>query len=173
MRFVEELPRSTDCLSSTPALVQAVFGAARCLIRRQQLQAAKALLRKWQCDVLNVQWEFHYLQALIACKRRQYEAAKTHNSYALQCGKNTHAAVAAKAQRRFLESHESRRQNRDVPESVHFRFTEMQLTKFPVLSIDGGGMRGIMPAIFLQEFERVSKRRVMDVLRVAAGTSTG
>jgi patatin-like phospholipase/acyl hydrolase len=44
---------------------------------------------------------------------------------------------------------------------------------FNVLSIDGGGIRGIIPAVVLTELERRAGRRVADVFDLVAGTSTG
>ncbi len=43
----------------------------------------------------------------------------------------------------------------------------------PVLSIDGGGVRGIIPAIVLAELERRAARPVADLFQLIAGTSTG
>lgn len=42
-----------------------------------------------------------------------------------------------------------------------------------VLSIDGGGIRGIIPALVLAELERRSGRRVFELFDLIAGTSTG
>ena len=42
-----------------------------------------------------------------------------------------------------------------------------------VLSIDGGGIRGIIPALVLAEVERRSGRKVADLFELIAGTSTG
>jgi patatin-like phospholipase/acyl hydrolase len=42
-----------------------------------------------------------------------------------------------------------------------------------VLSIDGGGIRGIIPALVLTELERRSDRRVFELFDLIAGTSTG
>ena len=42
-----------------------------------------------------------------------------------------------------------------------------------VLSIDGGGIRGIIPAILLAELERATGRPVADTFDLVAGTSTG
>jgi uncharacterized protein len=42
-----------------------------------------------------------------------------------------------------------------------------------VLSLDGGGMRGVIPARVLVELERLSGRRVAGLFDVIAGTSTG
>lgn len=42
-----------------------------------------------------------------------------------------------------------------------------------VLSIDGGGIRGIIPALVLAEVEERTQRRVADLFDLVAGTSTG
>ena len=42
-----------------------------------------------------------------------------------------------------------------------------------VLAIDGGGIRGLIPAIVLAEVERRTGRRVADMFDLIAGTSTG
>lgn len=42
-----------------------------------------------------------------------------------------------------------------------------------VLSIDGGGIRGIIPALVLAEIERRTERRIADLFELIAGTSTG
>lgn len=42
-----------------------------------------------------------------------------------------------------------------------------------VLAIDGGGIRGIIPALVLAELERTSGRRVHELFDLVAGTSTG
>lgn len=44
---------------------------------------------------------------------------------------------------------------------------------FSVLSIDGGGIRGIIPALVLQEIEQRTGRRIADLFDLIAGTSTG
>src|SRR5215210_2814838 len=42
-----------------------------------------------------------------------------------------------------------------------------------VLSIDGGGIRGIIPALVLAELERRAGRRTFELFDLIAGTSTG
>jgi len=42
-----------------------------------------------------------------------------------------------------------------------------------VLAIDGGGIRGLIPALVLAEFERRAGRRVFELFDLIAGTSTG
>ncbi|MBD2042875.1 patatin-like phospholipase family protein [Microcoleus sp. FACHB-672] len=45
--------------------------------------------------------------------------------------------------------------------------------KFKVLSIDGGGIRGIMPALILAEIEKRTGKRISQLFDLVAGTSTG
>jgi predicted acylesterase/phospholipase RssA len=42
-----------------------------------------------------------------------------------------------------------------------------------VLAIDGGGIRGLIPALVLAEIERRTERRIADLVGMIAGTSTG
>jgi uncharacterized protein len=42
-----------------------------------------------------------------------------------------------------------------------------------VLSIDGGGIKGIIPAMILAEIERRAEKRIAEVFDLVAGTSTG
>ncbi|MBV8716760.1 MAG: patatin-like phospholipase family protein [Chloroflexi bacterium] len=44
---------------------------------------------------------------------------------------------------------------------------------FKVLAVDGGGIRGIIPALILDEIEKRTKRPISDVFDMLSGTSTG
>ena len=44
---------------------------------------------------------------------------------------------------------------------------------FTILSIDGGGFRGIIPAMILAEIERRTGHRIAEMFDLIAGTSTG
>ena len=45
--------------------------------------------------------------------------------------------------------------------------------KFRILSLDGGGLRGIIPVLILKEIERRSGKRILDLFDMVSGTSTG
>lgn len=49
----------------------------------------------------------------------------------------------------------------------------MTQSKFSVLAIDGGGIRGVIPAHVLQAIEERLKRPICDLFDMIAGTSTG
>nr|WP_240992343.1 patatin-like phospholipase family protein [Wolbachia endosymbiont of Culex quinquefasciatus] len=42
-----------------------------------------------------------------------------------------------------------------------------------ILSVDGGGIRGIIPAIILAEIEKRTRRTIAEIFDLVAGTSTG
>lgn len=45
--------------------------------------------------------------------------------------------------------------------------------KFNILSIDGGGLRGIIPVMILQELEKRTGKHIYEMFDLIAGTSTG
>lgn len=47
------------------------------------------------------------------------------------------------------------------------------MAKFRILSIDGGGLRGIIPVLIMQELERRTGRRIHEMFDMVTGTSTG
>ena len=47
------------------------------------------------------------------------------------------------------------------------------MAKFRILSLDGGGLRGIIPVLVLKEIERRTGKRIIDLFDMLAGTSTG
>ena len=47
------------------------------------------------------------------------------------------------------------------------------MSLFTILSIDGGGIRGIIPAMVLADIERRTGRRIAELFDLIAGTSTG
>ena len=45
--------------------------------------------------------------------------------------------------------------------------------KFKILSIDGGGIRGVASSVILQEFEKKSGKPISELFDLVVGTSTG
>jgi len=44
---------------------------------------------------------------------------------------------------------------------------------YKILSIDGGGIRGLIPALILVEFEKRTGKPISELFDLVAGTSTG
>lgn len=44
---------------------------------------------------------------------------------------------------------------------------------FLILSLDGGGLRGIVPCLILMQIEQITGRKIQDMFNLIAGTSTG
>ena len=42
-----------------------------------------------------------------------------------------------------------------------------------VLSLDGGGIRGLIPALVLAEIKKTTNKKITDLFDIIAGTSTG
>jgi patatin-like phospholipase/acyl hydrolase len=53
------------------------------------------------------------------------------------------------------------------------RKKEEAMARFRMLSIDGGGIRGLIPAILLDKLEAATKKTIPELFDVVAGTSTG
>ncbi|KAJ5068452.1 calcium-independent phospholipase a2-gamma [Anaeramoeba ignava] len=82
------------------------------------------------------------------------------------------------------EKKEEEKKEEEKEEEKKFKFIEepeinpkTKQTKDPskkfILSIDGGGIRGIVPCILLTEIERRTHLRIQDIFDFYAGTSTG
>ncbi len=51
--------------------------------------------------------------------------------------------------------------------------TEQNKKDFKILSIDGGGIRGLIPAIFLEAIEKSTNKNIWEYFDLICGTSTG
>ncbi len=60
----------------------------------------------------------------------------------------------------------------DKREQVNKIIKYLNMTKY-ILSVDGGGIRGIIPAIILAEIEKRARKPISQIFDLMAGTSTG
>lgn len=67
----------------------------------------------------------------------------------------------------YLSPFERDRQN------LHHKRVLKEDTPINVLSIDGGGVRGMIPALILKELEERSEKRISELFDMVVGTSTG
>lgn len=68
-------------------------------------------------------------------------------------------------------------ERKQIKEHINFNINasslEDQRPWYNILSIDGGGIRGMIPAIWLMELERKINQPISSIFHVIAGTSTG
>ncbi len=57
--------------------------------------------------------------------------------------------------------------------NLRIHFNKKVMPKFRILSIDGGGLRGIVPLIILREIEKRTGKRAHELFDMMVGTSTG
>ncbi len=62
--------------------------------------------------------------------------------------------------------------NPNRSEQVNKTNKHLNMTKY-ILSVDGGGIRGIIPAIILAEIEKRTSKTISEIFHLMAGTSTG
>ena len=58
-------------------------------------------------------------------------------------------------------------------EDYYSKMHNKQKVNYNILSIDGGGLRGIIPAVWLNEIETRTRRPISHMFNMIAGTSTG
>ncbi|BET28502.1 patatin-like phospholipase family protein [Wolbachia pipientis] len=62
--------------------------------------------------------------------------------------------------------------NPDKNEQINKTNKYLTMAKY-ILSVDGGGIRGIIPAVILAEIEKRARRTIAEIFDLMAGTSTG
>jgi patatin-like phospholipase/acyl hydrolase len=55
----------------------------------------------------------------------------------------------------------------------YYMYRNSELLSYKILSVDGGGIRGILPAMMLAEIEKETKRPISHLFNMVSGTSTG
>lgn len=78
------------------------------------------------------------------------------------------------AQEPLKEESKEKSPKKPAPVSIGTqKSSEASLSPIKILSIDGGGIRGIIPAHLLAGFEKETGKRVYELFDIIAGTSTG
>lgn len=167
---------------------------AGCLIHKHQFKEAREFLETKQAifqTSLNKD-KYELLLAKLFRKLKQYDAALSHTHNVNSRSTSTHLAqkeikicgklkefktndeyIAHLKQMQIIDREEPATTNVGQTASDYTRNSEQQSTLYNILSIDGGGIRGIIPAIWLAEIERRTYRPISDSFQLMAGTSTG
>ncbi len=157
------------------------FGFAKCLLNLSEFTKTYIFLTTHQ-DCLDKEAEFWCILGNIEMKKWfNYEnalhwinKAKTldhKNTYILEEAKKIENLTKLNT-KNYLESLKSPNQSRKKLK-VNHSMKRIIEKKYRILSVDGGGIRGIIPAIILNEIEMEMRKPISSVFDMMAGTSTG
>ncbi|KAF0395822.1 hypothetical protein F8M41_010206 [Gigaspora margarita] len=129
---------------------------------------------------LNSLPEYWHLLSIAYCKKANYKLASECINEALSLDPKN---ILAGNQKKFLEKFMSKNKienliDRYVNETkdINYEVKNSYSNESPVyniLSIDGGGIRGIVPALWLSEIECRTHKPISSLFNMIAGTSTG
>ncbi|CAF3024201.1 unnamed protein product [Rotaria sp. Silwood2] len=164
----------TKVLKLDPNSLEMSLGFGRCLCMLSKLETAEKFLRKTlaahPCSA-----EGWYLLALTKRKLHVYDEANYFIQKALENDSSCREAVEESNVIKVLQSEKmlDRLEVYNRMKSSRKAASANNSSDFNVLTIDGGGVRGIMPAVWLAELERLTKRSTASLFNMMAGVSTG
>ncbi|MEM7383189.1 MAG: patatin-like phospholipase family protein, partial [Bacteroidota bacterium] len=156
----------------------AALGYAQCLAGLSQYSQSLRYLQ--QHPGLKETPDFWVMASMAHRKQCHYQEAKECILEALQLAPQSQEAARQKA---LIES----LQATTIAERLSgYRSTQLQCEEllfdarrsnekqyYTILSLDGGGVRGVLPALWLSEIESRTKRPIAHLFNMLAGTSTG
>ncbi|CAF4678125.1 unnamed protein product [Rotaria sp. Silwood1] len=150
----------------------AALGLIRCMIMLGRYTRADNTLRELLSTSMTNNGEAWYLRAVACRKQAQFEDAHYCARESLRCN-----YVDAQKELKLCEKLKEDKliKRIEVYERMTTRYSIASQVKpsYNILSIDGGGCRGIIPAFWLTELERLTKRPCSSLFDMMAGTSTG
>ena len=154
------------------------LGYARCLIGLSKYDQALRYLK--QHPNINETSDFWIIASIAYRKQLDYTQAKEYILEALQRDRHKKEAIRenaliGKLQAKTITERLAEHQSTQIQcEGFYFdvrRNREKQY--YTILSLDGGGVRGVLPALWLSEIEHRTRRPVAHLFNMLAGTSTG
>jgi hypothetical protein len=199
LRKVHELPGMVHAstyvtaeTASNPEVVEAFLGLVECRVAMFKLKDALTLLQSVRTFApFTSHWKFWYLLAVVTRKQCDYRTAKVYINRAAEALASVDAAVEGREEWyhvivRERAMHQSLRQSQltasdNILSNVKARFhytlpqnaARNESAYYNVLCLDGGGIKGIIPAMILAEIEKRAKVPISHMFDHIAGTSTG
>ena len=156
----------------------AAIGYARCLLGLSKYDLVLAFLHDNRSD-LDKLAEYWVIGGVVHRKKHNYDKAMSCITQALILESGNKLASNERSLIQKLKTDEVKswiNAYKKKPRHEEEYFSARRVNEKPfykVLSIDGGGIRGILPAVWLSEIERRTRRPVCHLFDMAAGTSTG
>ncbi|CAG8492584.1 11449_t:CDS:2, partial [Gigaspora rosea] len=154
------------------------LGYARCLLKLSKYTQVIKLSDTY--PGLNSLSEYWHLRSVAYSKQKNYEDAMTCNTEALSLDSGN---IPAGKYREFIKKfnvdnkieHHIDRYKKELTYKIDYLKNSHsdESPSYKILSIDGGGIRGILPALWLSEIEYRTHRPISHLFNLIAGTSTG
>ncbi|CAG8661380.1 36625_t:CDS:1, partial [Racocetra persica] len=154
------------------------IGYAKCLLKLSKYTQVIKLSNT--CKELNSSSEYWYFRSVAYFKQKKYIDAMLCNSEALKLdpgndSASKHRELVKKLNvDNIVEHHIDRYKKELIYETDYLKNSHNnERTVYNILSIDGGGIRGVLPALWLSEIEYRTHRPISHLFNMIAGTSTG
>ncbi|RIB26983.1 hypothetical protein C2G38_2138039 [Gigaspora rosea] len=154
------------------------LGYARCLLKLSKYTQVIELSDTY--SGLNSISEYWYLRSVAYFKQKKYKDAMTCNTEALNlvpgnipAGKCRELIIKFNVDN-TIEHHIDRYKKELTYEIDYLKNSHSdESPSYKILSIDGGGIRGVLPTLWLSEIEYRTHRPISHLFNMIAGTSTG
>ncbi|CAG8460495.1 11616_t:CDS:2 [Gigaspora rosea] len=150
------------------------LGFARCLLNLSKYTQVIDLTDV--CPVLDSLSKYWHFRSIAYLKHRKYKDAMTCNTEALRIDPKDNLVNKYRELIKKLDENDCvDNYKRELKyEQDYFKNSHgNECPKYNILSIDGGGIRGVLPALFLSEIEYRTHRPISHLFNMIAGTSTG
>ncbi|CAG8799929.1 17417_t:CDS:1, partial [Cetraspora pellucida] len=154
------------------------LGYARCLLKLSKYTQVIGLSDT--CPVLNGLSEYWHFRSIAYFKQAKYKESMVCNTEALTIDpKNNpadkHRELINKLKvENTVKHHIDRYKSELIYEADYLKNSHSnERPVYNILSIDGGGIRGVLPALWLSEIEYRTHRPISHLFNMIAGTSTG
>ncbi|CAG8690894.1 13780_t:CDS:1, partial [Cetraspora pellucida] len=153
------------------------IGYAKCLLKLSKY--TQVIKLSDICPALNSSSEYWHFRSVAYFKQKKYIDAMSCNSEALTLdpGNNSaakHRELVKKLIINNIVEHKiDRYKKKLIYETDYLKNSHNnEHTVYNILSIDGGGIRGVLPALWLSEIEYRTRRPISHLFNMIAGTST-
>ncbi|CAJ0767103.1 5804_t:CDS:1, partial [Entrophospora sp. SA101] len=161
--------------------IAATLGFARCLLKLSKYKRVIELLKSPHLN-LSLKYDYWYLCSIAYSKQNDYKKA---NECIIEALRIIPQNKLAMRQKRLVErlrkentlknriDHYQREKKAIKCEEDYLINSRNNNHVYRILSIDGGGIRGILPALWLSELEYRAHRPISHLFNMISGTSTG
>lgn len=183
VRYCYEELKANNLKSNTQIGAMLDLGIARsCLHLGKYSKVIKTIESNTSNSEINSSPELWYLGATALRKQCQYGKATKFIKHSIKLMPNNDASIKeSNLIKKFLDENTSQYKNRireskkaiNFNDSMYYSRIHERPSYYNKLSLDGGGVKGVISCVFLNEIESRLKRPISHLFNMIAGTSTG